>query len=305
MRASERKDLLDRYRQLRLAGIAKIRTGEYQGALEDFEQALAAARRAGTPRLLHEAQANVSMAYIQLGEDRKAESGLREILLRSQEPRLRFGAAYNLAVSLRKQGRYGRARQYAAHAMENARRLRDASRRGGCHNLLGNILMNQSCLEEALVEYRKALAIRRRQKQDVRFSIAIILENIGYTYLLQKKYSRGAVMIGRALSIALEIDDKRCIAESHQDLCYANMLMNRYSDAVEMGNKALEIASARGYRDIETNCYYLLGETAHLAGRPEERDRQFERLQSLHPELPFLRDFLCAFDLSGIITLKR
>jgi hypothetical protein len=35
------------------------------------------------------------------------------------------------------------------------------------------------------------------------------------------------------------------------------------------------------------------------------RDAHFQQLQSLHPELPFLKDFLCAVDVTQIITLKR
>jgi tetratricopeptide (TPR) repeat protein len=244
------------------------------------------------------------MVYIQLGEDRKAEKGLREILLKSREPKARFGAAYNLAVSQRKQGRYGRAQFYATMAMESAIRLRDPSARAGCHNLFGNILMNQSFLDKALLEYRKALRIRRRQKGDVRFSTAILLENVGYTYLLKKKFRLGASLIARALALAEAVGARRCMAECHQDLCYALMQTGQYAEATATGELALQIAIENGYRDIEKNCYYLLGETAHLDGRTEERDQHFERLQSLHPELPFLRDFLCAFDLSDILTLK-
>jgi hypothetical protein len=83
------------------------------------------------------------------------------------------------------------------------------------------------------------------------------------------------------------------------------MLMGRLDEAALHGERALEMATAHGYHDIEKNCYYLLGESAHLAGRTAERDRHFDRLQRLHPELPFLREFLCAFDLSRILTLKR
>ena len=292
------------YRALRQAGIEKMRRGEHESALEEFEKASAIAVRMGDLRLQHEARANLSMIYLQLGDHRRAEDGLREILLGSRDPRTRFGAAYNLAISLRKQGRYGRARFYARHAMQSAVRFRDPSARAGCHNLLGNILMNQSCLREALVEYRKALSIRRRQKEDVRFSIAILLENIGYTYILQKRLRRGAALIARALRVGEEIGAQRCIAESRQDLCFAEMLMGHYDDAVVHGERALELARLGGYRDIERNCYYLLGETAHLAGRPDDRDRHFERLQTFYPDLPFLRDFLCTFDLSGILTFK-
>ena len=293
------------YRRLYEAGVEKVRKGEFSAALADFQAALESARASGRTRLQHEAQANLAMVYIQLGQDKKAEVGLREILLKSRDPLSRFGAAYNLAVSQRKQGRYVRAHFYARKAMESAKRIRDASHRAGCHNLLGNIQMNQLHLDEALSEYRKALKIRRRQSEDVRFSIAILLENIGYTYLLKKHYARGAALIHRALAVAAEVDAKRCLAEGHQDLCYAMMQMRRYAEATGYGERALAIAREHGYADIEKNCYYLLGETAHLDGRTEERDVQFGRLQALHPELPFLRDFLCAFDLTDIITLRH
>lgn len=293
------------YQKVYDAGVAKIRAGEFRGALDDFTDALGLAREIGDPGLQYEAQANLSMVYIQLGEERRAEKGLREILLNSREPKVRFGAAYNLAVSQRKQGRYARAHFYASKAMESAERVRDASARAGCHNLLGNILMSQSFLDKALAEYRTALRIRRRQKGDVRFSIAILLENIGYTYLLKKRFRRGASMIAQALELATAVGARRCVAECCQDLSYAKMQMHAYDDATEMGERALSIALESGYRDIEKNCYYLLGESAHLAGRTDERDRHFERLQSMHPELPFLKDFLCTFDLSDILTLKH
>jgi tetratricopeptide (TPR) repeat protein len=303
--ASGRTEVREEYQRHYDAGVVKVRAGDFRGALDDFSGALSLAREAGDPSLQYEAQANLSMVYIQLGEERRAEKGLREILLNSREHKVRFGAAYNLAVSQRKQGRYARAHFYASMAMESAVRVRDASARAGCHNLLGNILMSQSFLDKALVEYRKALRIRRRQKSDVRFSIAILLENIGYTYLLKKRFRFGASMIARALELATGVEARRCIAECCQDLSYAKMQMHAYDEATEMGEKALAIALESGYRDVEKNCYYLLGETAHLAGRIDERDRHFEQLQSLHPELPFLRDFLCTFDLSEILTLKH
>ena len=299
------RELLDAYAGHRVRGIKKIRSGDYAAALAEFEAASALAARTGSAATQQEARANLSMIYIQMGEDRKAEAGLREILLNSESSRTRFGAAYNLAVSLRKQGRYSRARFYARQAMQAASRLHDASALAGCHNLLGNILMNQSSLDEALGEYRRSLAIRRRQKADVRFSLTILLDNMGYTYLLKRRFRRGAALVARALTLAEEIAAKRCVADCCQDLCFANMRLGNHREAAGYGERALAIARANGYVDIEKNCYYLLGETAHLAGRPEERDRRFGQLQAMHPELPFLRDFLCAFDLSGILTLKH
>jgi len=48
-----------------------------------------------------------------------------------------------------------------------------------------------------------------------------------------------------------------------------------------------------------------LGELGSRSGRFEMRDRHFEALQHLHPEVPFLQDFLCTVDVTELITLKR
>jgi tetratricopeptide (TPR) repeat protein len=305
MTPEQESSLREAYRRHHMNGVALVRSGELHSAQAAFQAAVSVAGRLQDAALQQESRANLAMVSLQLGEDRKAEAGLREILLTSRNPRTLFGAAYNLAVSQRKQGRYDRARFYARRAMESAVKVRDASNRAGCHNLLGNILMNESRFEEALVEYRKSLRIRRRQKGDHRFSIAILLENIGYTCLLKKQFRRGASLIMRALGIASEAGAKRLVAESYQDLCYARMQTGQYDEAAAFGGRALALARECGYADVEKNCYYLLGETAHLAGRTEERDRHFGSLQRMHPELPFLREFLMAFDLSDIITLKR
>jgi len=40
-------------------------------------------------------------------------------------------------------------------------------------------------------------------------------------------------------------------------------------------------------------------------GDSELRDRHLDQLQALHPELPFLRDFLSAVDITSVLSLKR
>ena len=55
-----------------------------------------------------------------MGQAREAEDGLREILLRAEDDRVAFLAAYHLASSLRKQSRFERSLSYARRAMELA-----------------------------------------------------------------------------------------------------------------------------------------------------------------------------------------
>jgi len=60
-----------------------------------------------------------------------------------------------------------------------------------------------------------------------------------------------------------------------------------------------------GFTDLEENCRYLLGELGTRTGRTGLRDENFQALQTMHPEVPFLREFLCTVDVTEFITLKR
>lgn len=295
----------DDFEALAADGAELTRRGEFPEALAAYRRASDLARSAGDSARTDAAELNAAMVLLQMGEAHAAEDGLREILLRARDPKVAFGAAYNLASSLRKQGRYERAMTYARRAMERAEAFGSAEFLAPVRNLLGNILLNQSYLDEALEQYRGALALREAQPGDTRFSRAILAENIGYCLLLRKELEAGIVTLEGALALAEEIGDRRCRAECLQDLCYGLLLYGRLDDAALRGEAALLEARRGGFADIEENCHYLLGEVGSRSGDLERRDRHFATLQSSHPEIPFLQDFLCAVDVTGIITLKR
>jgi tetratricopeptide (TPR) repeat protein len=173
------------------------------------------------------------------------------------------------------------------------------------HSLYGNIRLNQNHLEQALEEYTASMKYRLDQEGDTRYSRAILLENIGYCYLLKEDLETGIRTISEAISLAREVGDLRCIAECLQDLCYGHLLAGSHEDALTLGCDALTCAMDAGYNDIEENCHYLLGELGSRTDNLERRDEHFSRLQEMHPELPFLKEFLCAVDVTHFITLKR
>jgi tetratricopeptide (TPR) repeat protein len=286
-------------------GAEATQRGEFYEALTAYAKGREIAVSSGDAVRLDKADLNLAMVRIQLGQAREGEDGLREILLRTTEPRIAFSAAYNLASSLRKQGKLEHASRYARRALERAQAVGAQEMLAPVHNLLGNILLNQNYLEEALSEYETALSIRGQQDGDTRYSRAILSENIGYCLILKKRLDEGLDRIREALALAEEVGDRRCQAECLQDLCYGLLLQGEIPEATAMGEAALEHASEAAYRDIEENCHYLLGELGAKVGDLERRDHHFESLQSLHPEIPFLKEFLCAVDVTGMITLKR
>ena len=293
------------YERWTALGADALRQGEFRRSFEAYSKAKQSARQSGDSLAADKAGLNLSMVLIQMGEARQGEEGLREILLRTTDPRLAYTAAYHLAASLRKQGRHERALSYARRAMENAQALDLPELRAPAHNLLGNIFLSQNYMDEALKEYGRALALCECQPGDSRYLEAILEENAGYCLLLKQRFEEGIAKINRALQLANEVGDRRCRAECHQDLCYGLLLQGRHSSALAMGEAALNESRTGGYADIEENCHYLLGELGTQTGDLVLRDLHFDLLQAMHPEIPFLKDFLCAVDVTSIITLKR
>jgi tetratricopeptide (TPR) repeat protein len=279
--------------------------GEFRTALHAYRKARRLAEEEADPARTDAADLNISMVLLQMGQAREGEDGLREILLRTSDHRIAFSAAYNIGSSLRSQGKFDRALAYAARALDRARAIEAVDLRATCHNLIGNIHLSRSYLDEALREYTLSLALRESLTSDTRYSRAILLENIGYCLLLMKEYRRGIARIREAFDLADQVGDRRCKTECLQDLCYGMLLQGKNLEAIRLGTEALEAAVEAGYPDIEENCHYLLGELGTQTGNLGLRDEHFQRLQDLHPELPFLREFLCTVDVTNIITLKR
>ncbi len=299
-----RKPADGHYARLMSQGYSLLKQGKLEQALSRFEAARQEASQRGDAERENKAVASLSACHIELGDYEVASRGLREIILRSTDDETICAASYNLSISLRRQGQHQKAFTYAQKAYEKSRTLEDLNWMARCHNLIGNIYLVQCHLDKALRQYQKALALRLREKTINTFSVAILKDNIGYCLLLQGQYDRGIRFVQEALDLVTKLDSRKCICECAHDLSFGYMQLRQLEEAEQHGLRALEIAEAEGYKEIIKNCYYLLGEINFLKGDAKMRDHYFYRLQELYPHLPFLRDFLCTFDVSKIIALR-
>jgi len=285
-------------------GYTLLRRGDLDKALTCFEDALGLARSHDSDEEANKALASISACQIERGQYAKASEGLREIILSSSDDETICAAAYNLSISLRRQNRYEKAYRYARMAFEKSEALDDLNWMARCHNLMGNLYLVQSRLDKALERYEKALELRLQEKTVNKFAVTILKGNIGYCQMLQGDYDIGITNAEEALRLARKLRSKKRICESCHDLCFGYMQQRRLDEAEKLGRQALKIAEVEGYSDIIKNCYYLLGEINYLKGDEEARDHYFYLLQDMYPHLPFLRDFLCTFDVSKIIALR-
>ena len=298
-------DQIARYSELTAEGTQLVRAGEFRKAAEAFETARTIAETLQDQHLLFRAICNLSTARLSMGEIGDAEKGLREILLKSGDEQIVFVASSNLASALRKQGRLEKALFYAKRALRACESIDNQAWKATCHNLIANIYMNMSYVDDAMAEYRFALSLSQKAGLGSSYPIDYIKENLGYCILLKKRYRQGIAIILEALQIALNNGNVRCVAECYQDLSFAYMQLKELKRAEEYGQKALAISSEKDYKDISKNCYYLLGEIYLLMGDEEKSEHYFDRLQQLYPHLGILKDFLRTFDVSNIINLKN
>ncbi|MBI1950602.1 MAG: tetratricopeptide repeat protein [Acidobacteria bacterium] len=298
-------ELEARYSELTAEGTLQVRRGEFRLAADQFEAALLIARELGDQLLMNRAICNLSTARLSLGMVQEAEKGLREILLKSSDPNIIFIASSNLASALRKQGRLQKALLYAKRALRACESIDNYAWKATCHNLIANIYMNMSYLDDAMAEYRFALTLSQKGGLGTSYPVDYIKENLGYCSLLKKRYHQGIATILEALQISLANGNTRCLVECYQDLCFAYMQLKELKRAEEYGEKALAIAAERDYKDILKNCYYLLGEVNLLMENEERSDFYFDKLQELYPHLPVLKQFLRTFDVSNILNLKN
>src|SRR6266850_2322348 len=110
-------DPFQRYTEATAEGQRLVLHGEFRTSLERFQDAYAAAAELEDQQLIFRSLCNLSTARLSLGEIREAEKGLREILLKTEDPQCIFVASSNLASSLRRQGRLEKALFYAQHAL--------------------------------------------------------------------------------------------------------------------------------------------------------------------------------------------
>jgi len=298
-------ELESKYSELTAEGTLQVRCGEFRLAEEQFEAALLLARELGDQFLMDRATCNLSTARLNLGMIQEAEKGLREILLKNSDDNIIFIASYNLASALRKQGRLQKALLYAKRSLRACDSIDNFAWKATCHNLIANIYMNMSYLDDAMAEYRFALTLSQKGGLGTSYPVDYIKENLGYCSLLKKRYHQGIATILEALQISLANGNTRCLVECYQDLCFAYMQLKELKRAEEYGEKALAIAAERDYKDILKNCYYLLGEVNLLMENEDRSDFYFDKLQELYPHLPVLKQFLRTFDVSNILNLKN
>lgn len=286
----------------RLAVLAAVERGDVSAALELLDASLARARESGDPSEIDRAVCERAAASVELGRGAEDVPALREILVRSDHDLNCCRAAYTLSRALEIEKSFRKALFYAQVARDRAERTAEASWRARCRNLLGNILLAESHIDQAVAEYERALELIPSEQE---VWAAHICDNLGYCRVLQGRHREAFTLLVKALRTFRSYRAAPYELEAHLDLSYAFLDIERPSSARRHAEMALRMACDLGDDEGRKNALYLAGQAALLTGDRDGARLRFAQLGSgFYPELPGVEHLLLEMDVRQLVNLK-
>ena len=285
-----------RIEEIRQEGLRALQANHPERALGLFDEAIALGPSEEQREIL---TINKARSLVDLRQSGPEVQTLPMILMRRRNPRHAFLAAYTLQYKFRLEGDYRKAAVYGSQALLLAG---ENGGEGEAETLLeqGSICVLDSRTAEAIGFFERALEILARQTGR-ELSVAIALQNLGYSRMISGEPSRGIELIHDALARMEALGADGFYPESHIDLCYGYLELEEFEKARHYGE--LGLAHAVEDRQIR-NAHYLLGEVLYKLGRSDEARGHFESLARYYPDFPNLTNLLLAFDLRRMVNLK-
>ena len=229
--------------ELNNIGVIYKQGGDFERAIQYFEQALEWRRRVKNRTREAQTLDNIGQSYLGMGQFDKALAYLNEALPIRHEVRDQRGEGVtlsNIADVYMGEGQYGKAIEFFEKALpilhqagakeEEANALAGL---GGAYSMLSRYDKAAEILEQALFVAQQA---KNRQAEGA------ILNNLGQTYENLGKYDKAANTLNQALAIDREIkarpDESACL----NNLSAVYMDLGQYSEAAKMLEASLAIS---------------------------------------------------------------
>jgi tetratricopeptide (TPR) repeat protein len=302
MAVADEQDWSGVFRELRDQGVQALRAGDLPAALALFERAADAARQSGDPNLADLAVCNRSAIRIELGDGAAEMLEMRAVLMRSRDAQTCMVAATNAARIQDLARDYKKGLFYSRLACDHAAAGGDASQIASIRNLTANLLLADSRVEEAVLEYEAALALMPVEDPVWR---ARARANLAYCRILQERLSEAFALLHESLEVLRSHGARLYLISPLTDLAFAHLESGHPEDALAAADEAM--ALAREFEDESglKNALYLLGEAAGLVGDLARARETFLELQRrYYPDKPFVCDFLLSVDVRKIVNLR-
>ncbi len=230
-------------------GVAQYRSGEFQAALQTYQQVLAIRQnqkdRAGIAATFDK----IGEVYTSLADYDKALSNLQQALAIRKELNDKAGIGEtlnNIGYVHRLLGDYPKALELNQQALEIAKQIGKRAIEGEALHNIAAVYAAQGNYDKALELYQQALGIRQEvgDKRDE----GRTLNNIGGVYSSLGEYNQALEYYQQALAIRQTIKDKAGIGRILSNIGLVYRQLSQYPKALEYYQQALPILQEIGDR---------------------------------------------------------
>ncbi len=296
-----------RFDELMRAAEAEFTNADAEAAARLYADAVALAEEEGDRDRADHAFCNHCSMLTELDRGADQIPKLKEILLRSENVKNRFLAAYNTAVAYDLQDDLEKSMSYAERAIELSEVLSDPDLISRSANLAGTLAIRDSKFDEADRCYRKALEVQQTLDGHHGIMRAQYVDNLGYVMMCTGRLERGIDLCEQARAELEQLGADHYLYETLQDLCYGHLLAGNLDRAAECGERALDLAVEFEDDQIAKNCLFLLSETAVRRGDTFRARRYLRELTAYYPEVGISEDIVDVFlatDLTSVVNLR-
>ncbi|WP_318781255.1 tetratricopeptide repeat protein [Amazonocrinis nigriterrae] len=241
-------------------GIQQLNTGQFQAALQSFQQALIIYQEIKDRKGEGQSLGNLGLIYFFLGEYTKAIDYHQQDLVIAREFNDRLGegqALGNLGLAYYVLGNYGKAIEYEQQHLTIARQINHRQGESNALGNLGSIYLAQGDYAKA-VEYLQQVLLIARELQDS-LSEGKALANLGLAYIYQSDFTQGLDFLEKSLILARKIQDRQTEGMVIRQL--GNIYINQgdYSKGIDYLQKSLKIAQEIQEPNGEASAFTDLG----------------------------------------------
>ncbi len=267
--------------QLFQTGLQQFRTGQFDTALETYQQVLALRRELDDKAGIAQTLNNMGDVYSDRGQYSQALDVLQQALALRRELRDRAGTSQTLNLIgfvYRRQKQYSEALELHEEALQQAQNAGDRSEVGESLHNIAAVYTSQGQLDSALDFYERAMAIR--EEVGDRRDLGRTLNNMGAVYFNLGNYDKALEIYQEALTIRKEIGDRAGVARLLNNIAFLYRQKGEDSQALKFFEEAIstleEIADNQSLGRIYNVIAQLYQEQTQPAKALEAYEKAFQ-----------------------------
>ena len=282
---------------------AAVGAGQFDSALTLCDRAIDQARAHGDAEDLDRAVCNRANILVAQGRGEDVIGEMRQLLMRSQSPSLRFQAADCISGIHAERREIERAIFYSRIALDHAATTDEDGPLRVARINLSRLLMLDSRFADAREHLRDALAQMAGEAESLERGLT--LSNLAYCETLLEDLDSGFRHGFQSLRSFRRQQAGNWLRLPHLVLAYAYLEAERYERARRHATRALDWAEVTPNGDEHVkNALYLLGEAEKLEGLTGDAYARFSSLQErFYPHEPFVVDVLMSADIRPLVNL--